>query len=469
MIKTIVSCLLHSAEESPTRIVAIGILTVIAILSIFASERADADTVVFRNPVVRIEEEVYTFKSPDNGSGPLWSYGCTQIVRMGEEVVVSAMETGVDVPPLCNTRWRLLRREQGAWRMIAEADAYRQREPCPVAITSDQDLFLYVNDSLEPPGTYYGPCDPHLIHFQMQESGIARTALRPQWAGKPYYTDHSYRGYAADPARGELLMLNIDAKTGVQHACLLNTNGDTLATGSIEFPIRSCYPQVALVDRAAYVLAIGDIVEPVKEWREYKFEQTQREWDYVFRILYFTWTPDITSQPFAAPIEIANVDASGGHISNQDLWIAPDGAAWLMYTEREVQNELMRDRFFPDKSVINSLHLAVVKNSEIIERRVLMEGSASEAPGHARFHSTPDGQLYVVAYCRGENAGHRLLRLLPESNRLQAIPLPLKRPMSEYCLASVRAGNASAFIIDMLGLSSENTLSYARIDLEPAS
>ncbi len=462
MMRTIVSRLLHSAEELPIRIVAIGIL------SILVSELATADTVVLRNPVVRIEEEVYTLKNPDNGSGPLWSYGCTQIARMGGQVVVSAMETGVDVPPLCNTRWRLLRREQGAWRVIAEADAYRQREPCPVAITSEQDLFLYVNDSLEPPGTHYGPCEPHLIHFRMQESGMERAALRPQWAGKPYYTDHSYRGYAADPARGELLMLNIDAKTGVQHACLLNITGDTLATGSIEFPIRSCYPQVALVDRAAYVLAIGDIVEPVKEWREYKFEQTQRQWDYVFRILYFTWTPDITSQSFAAPIEIANVDATGGHISNQDLWIAPDGAAWIMYTEREVQYPSMRDRFFPGRSVINSLYLAVVKNGAIIERRVLIEGSALEWPGHARFHPTPDGQLYVVAYCSSGNAGNRLLRLLPENDTPQAIPIPLKRPMGSYCLASVRAGNTPSFTIDMLGLGGGNTLSYARIDLEPA-
>ncbi len=440
----------------------------IAVLSTLAATSATADMVGLRTPVVRTEEEVYTFKNPDNGSGPLWSYGCTQIARMGDRVVVSAMETGVDVPPLCNTRWRLLRREQGAWRVIAEADAYRQREPCPVAITSEQDLFLYVNDSLEPPGTRYGPCEPHLIHFRMLPGAMERATLHPQWAGKIHFTDHSYRGYAADPARGELLMLNIDANTGVQHACLLNTSGATLATRSIEFPIRSCYPQVALVNRAAYVLAIGDIVEPIKEWREYKFELTQREWDYVFRILYFTWTPNIAEKPFAAPIEIANVDATGGHISNQDLWIAPDGAAWIMYLEREVQNELLRDRFFPGKSVINSLYLAIVKDGAIIERRVLIEGSALEWPGHARFHPTPDGQLYVVAYCGNGDAGNRLLRLSPQNATPQVIPISLKRPMASYCLASVRAGNMPSFTIDMLGLGGDNTLSYAQIDLEPA-
>lgn len=443
-------------------------ISLFLLLCMTAASATVADTTELWLPVVRAEEDVFAFTNPDNGSGPLWSYGCTQIARMGGRVVVSAQETGEHVPRLCNTRWRLLQREQEQWRVIAEADAYRQREPCPIAMTSDQELFLYVNDSLEPPGKLYGLCNPHLIRFQMQASGMQRTALRPQWTGKPYYTDHSYRGYAADSARKELLMLNIDAKTGVQHACLLSAAGESLTTGSITFPIRSCYPQVALIDRAAYVLAIGDIVEPVEEWRQYKFAQTQREWDYVFRILYFTWTPNLVAQGFAEPLEIANVDTTGGAISNQDLWIAPDGAAWIMYTEREVQSALMRDRFFPDKSIVNSLRLAVVKDGKIIQRRMLIAGTDREEPGYARFHVTPDGQLYAVVYCSGEHAGNRLLRILPARDDLEIAAIPLTRPMGAYCLPTVRAGNTPSYTIDMLGRVTGNTLSYAQIDLTPA-
>ena len=78
---------------------------------------------------VEVYEDVYTFVSPNNGSGPMWSYGCASIVRVGDEVVVSEMETGEDVPLLCNTRWRLLRRGEGGWETLAEAAGYRQREP----------------------------------------------------------------------------------------------------------------------------------------------------------------------------------------------------------------------------------------------------------------------------------------------------------------------------------------------------
>ena len=74
---------------------------------------------------VRVEEDVYDFVSPDNGSGPLWSYGCTVIARSGEDVIVSQMETGEGVPKLCNTRWRLLRREDDGCRQVGVSLAQR--------------------------------------------------------------------------------------------------------------------------------------------------------------------------------------------------------------------------------------------------------------------------------------------------------------------------------------------------------
>ena len=60
------------------------------------------------DPRVVAEEDVYTYTNPNNGSGPMWSYGCSPIARVGDRVFVSQMETGEGVPPLSNTRWRLL-------------------------------------------------------------------------------------------------------------------------------------------------------------------------------------------------------------------------------------------------------------------------------------------------------------------------------------------------------------------------
>ncbi len=409
------------------------------------------------------EDAAYTFVSPNNGSGPLWSHGCTQVARLGGDVYISEMQTGEGVPLLCNTRWRLLHRNESGWRMLAEADGYRQREPCPLAVISDRDLVLNANDSTQPAGTKYGPCEPKLLKFHFTgPEDFTRTVLMPSWIGHPNYTDHSYRGYAADRARGQLLMLNIDAKTSEQHVCLMSNDGVTLGNSSIAFPIRACYPEVALEGGAAYVAAIGDIVEPVKEWREYKFEQTKQTWDYVFRILFFTWSPDVASQGFASPIEIANVDATAGYIGSQDLWISPGGEAYLMYTEQEVQSALLRDKFLPGKSLIPSLRLAVIKDGKVVSRRVLLAGTDAMSPGCARFQVAENGTVYAVMYVSGPDAGNKLMQVYPRVEDAPLIPIPLKTPISAFCLASVRAGNAPSNIIDMHGSTQGNTMGYAQ-------
>ncbi|MBX7259494.1 MAG: hypothetical protein K1Y02_24250 [Candidatus Hydrogenedentes bacterium] len=415
---------------------------------------------------VRCEEDVYTIVSPNNGSGPLWSYGCTPIVRYGDDVFVSQMETGKDVPRLCNTRWILRRRTAEGWPVVAEAEGYRQREPTSLGVLSDGTLLLNVNDSTMPPGTEYGPCNPHLLTFSLSDPAINGQTLAPQWVGTPKFTDHSYRGYSVDSSADQILMMNIDAETSVQNWSWMNAKGETLSKGQITFPIRSCYPQVALMKGAAHVMAIGDIVEPIEEWRNYKFEQTNQKWDYVFRILHYAYTPDIAKQDFAPPIEIANVDKTAGAISNQDMWIAPDASAYLIYTEREVQSTLMRDKFFPDKSILGSLWLAIVKDGQVVSKQNLIPGAPEREVPSARFHETPDGTLYAVLYTTGADAGNKLMRIYPKLDTENLTPIPLKTPFSSFTLASVRAGCKPSNTIDIFGhAKGGETLSYAQVVL----
>ena len=305
---------------------------------------------------VKTEEEVYKFVNPNNGSGPLWDYGSTNIFRSGDDVYVSQMETGEGIPPLSNTRWRLLKRTSDGWKMVAEQDNFIQREPCPMGVMGNA-VFMSINSSTQPPGTKYGNCVPQILRFSFADGQVQQTALTPVWNKDHNYTDHSYRGFSVDEQARKMLLLNIDAKSSEQNACLMTADGETLGGASVSFPIRACYPQVALRGNAVHVMAISDIVEPVDEWKQYKFNQTKATWDYVFRILYYTSTPDVAKTAFSTPIEIANVDKTGGAISNQDLWLSPNGEAFLMYTEREVSSALLRDKFFPGKSLVSSLIL----------------------------------------------------------------------------------------------------------------
>ena len=114
--------------------------------------------------VVEVEESVTTCNPPGNGAGPFWCYGSPLIVRHGDDVFVSAMETGEDVPLLCNTRWRLFSKHGNEnWELAQISEKFNEREPCPLVGFSDGRLFLSVNPSTQPSGTKYGSCDPHLL------------------------------------------------------------------------------------------------------------------------------------------------------------------------------------------------------------------------------------------------------------------------------------------------------------------
>lgn len=460
------------------------------ILSLFASviflgcSKADNGEQSTPTPVsveveVEVEEVAYTYVFPDNQSFPLHDYMSTQIARVGatpetSTVVVSAMETGEDVPLWCNTRWHLLRRDDQGWTSLARPDAFLQRDPCPIAVTASNNLFLYVNNSTEPQGTptgYSTVCVPHLLRFDMNSPTTTGQALMPQWAGENAFSPWGYRGFAADREREELLMLNADWSNNSLRASLLSAQGATLAMGTIIFPIRSLYPEAVLADRAVYVLAVSDILEPIEEWRAYVYEQTGSEANYTFRILYYTWTPNLIQQDFAQPIEIANVEATAGYIRNQDIWVAPDGTAYLMYSDQEVQTALLRDRFFPDKSIQTHLKLAIVKGNRIVERRNLLDGKGFDEPPCARFHITPDGIVYAVIYAPGPNYSvgeNLLLQIFPKVHNPQSIPIPLGMPLQSFLIASARAGNAPSFTIDFLGQDNpwwSETMYYAKVDL----
>jgi hypothetical protein len=70
-----------------------------------------------------------------------------------------------------------------------------------------------------------------------------------------------------------------------------------------------------------YFCGVSDIVEPYPEWRAFKKELTGQGWDYDFRRLFYTWTPDITRARFRPWVEIASRDKTGG-------WLFPADHGW---------------------------------------------------------------------------------------------------------------------------------------------
>ncbi len=425
-------------------------------------------------PATEVEEVVATCKPPGNGAGPLWCYGAPLLVRQGDLVFAGAMETGAGVPPLCNTRWRLYRRDAEGWDLVRHAADFREREPCPLASPGPGRLLLSVNPSTEPPGTKYGRCDPHLLLVDTLHPDREPSVLRPTWAGMLRFTDHSYRGLAADPARGDVLAMNIDAVTSAQHWSYFPGDGSPARSGEVRFPIRACYPQVALRDLAAHVLAIGDIVEPNEAWRAHKKETTGSAWDYVFGRLFYAHSPDIGRERFAPPIEVDSVEATGGHIRNLDLWLDPRGIAHILYLKTNLSG-VLRDRFFPGRKIVTTLEHAEVERGQVIRRTTLSargEGEA-ETPSFARFHATADGTLLVVSTVGGSKPDgsafleNRLIRVSPRRETDTHVRLDLDEPFTTFFTATERGGSPASDVLDLFGTGEDpTTLRYARIRLQ---
>jgi hypothetical protein len=346
-------------------------------------------------------------------------------------------------------------------------------------------VFLSANATLatqaEPNG---GPSRPEVLEFSVANPTGEPTRLAPLWQGTPRFSEHSYRSFAADAENGEFILLqNID----YTHAewAFRDHDGKWRAQGQIQWPwgaeydkpqpIRVCYPNVALKNRAVHFFGVSDIVEPYQAWREFKKQITGNEWDYDFRRLFYTWTTDVTTEPFHEWIEITSRDKTCGWVWPSDLWVAPDKAVHLLWTERAI-DERLREKFFPEAKQSQLLNYAVLRDGKVANRRALVEsreGQPSLIASAGRFQVAPRNRLFVSFYVSGiADSGqrvseNRILEILDDGSATSVVRVPLTKPFTSYFTATVRAGSPAAATLEMLGQreGAPMTISYARVRL----
>lgn len=452
---------------------------------LLAQEKTQLPVQTRPQPVVEVEEDVYTFEPVDNGAGPLWCSGSTCLVRIGEQVFASGFETLKDAKPLNNCRWMLYQREANGWKLVRADATDRTREPSPLAGFFDGRLLLSINPALVTNReAYSGPAQPGVLQFSTRDPERPPEAILPQWKGQPAFTEHSYRSFAADgPGREFILFQNI----GYTHAewAFRNQAGQWF-NGQLHWPegreypeaqpVRVCYPNVLLQNRAVYFCGVSDITEPYPEWRAFKKELTGQEWDYDFRRLFFTWCPDIIIGKFTDWIEVASRDSTCGWIMPGDLWVAPDGTVHIVWMERAL-DERLRARFFPKAKQSHSIGYATVREGKLTGRRVLLiaeEGGTKEIPSAPRLQATPDHRLYLIYYVQGMAADgrrvseNRLLEILSDGKTGPAVKINFQKPFTSYFTATTRAGSPLSDALELLGRreGSPNIISYARVRLK---
>jgi len=416
----------------------------------------------------------------------MWCHGSTCLVRVGDDVFASGLETLAEAKPLNNCRWTLWQRRTDGWTKVLVDPEGRTREPCPLVVYEPGPLFLSANPTLVPdPTVYGGPARPEILQFSLKFPDRMEETLLPKWQGQPKFTEHSYRSFAADGVHRELILFQNIGYTHTEWA-FNDRNGNWHARGQLTWPwgadyakpepIRVCYPNVALTKRAVHFCGVSDIIEPSPEWREFKQKLTGRKWDYDFRRLFYTWTPDITKSEFRPWLEIASREATCGWVSPGDLWVGPDGSVHILWTERAL-DERLREKFFPKEQQRYALEYAVVRAGKVVRRQTLLaarEGGARERPGRGRFHVTPEGRLLVFFYVSGtDGEGHRVsenrvLQIQADGTVGPAVKVPLDKPFTDFFTATVRAGSAPSRYLDLLGPREGvgRTMSYARIQLE---
>ena len=435
-------------------------------------------------PTVEIEEDVYRYEPANNGAGPMWCHGSTCLVRIGEDLFASGLETLRGAKPLNNCRWMLFQRTADGWKKVYVDESGRTREPSPLAGFAGGPLFVSANPTLDP-NAESGPARPEILQFAIDTPDRPVRTLSPVWSGQPRFTEHSYRSFAADGPNRELILFQ---NVGYTHAewSFLDRNGRWSAQGQLKWPwgaeydkpqpIRVCYPNVAIRDRAVHFCGVSDIKEPNETWRAFKKQLTGRDWDYDFRRLFYTWTDDVTTKAFHPWVEIASREKTCGWIQPGDLWVAPDGNVHVVWTERAL-DERLREKFFPDAKQSQSLNYAVVRAGTVLSRRTLLkaeEGQSNERPGRGRFHITADHRLFVFFYVSGsDSAGrgiseNRLLEIRRDGTPGLAVRVPLETPFTNFLTATVRAGSPPGSTLELLGnrQGAGSTISFARIRVE---
>lgn len=416
----------------------------------------------------------------DNGAGPLWNRASSIIARIGEDVVISLPVLNPGMTNLSRVSPALyVKRGDAQFVRMYHDPAHFTREPMPIMVTPGGELVMTVNPMLGQPrydGPRQGdPSRPEILIFCPKNGYQSPVRQVSRWSEDFTFIEHSYRGSAIDRETGEMILVNqfVENDQGKFAWTYRDTEGNYPSSGRLTFPVRTCYAPISIRNRQVHIVGVSDIHEPNVDWKNYKFQHTQREWDYDFRMLLYKICDDIALGRFTETICIASRDETCGYVFPQDIYADDNGVCHVLYTTRRIWHPFMRDRFFPHVEFESTLEYAAVKNGSVIHRALLdrdaeaADGKFIETEYCASFQELTDGSM-VILYSKWNSPGHTQR---PDGyyraglNSLgDAVPVKLSIPPSMFCLAGRRSGNRPRDAADVFILAGEDAY-YASVPM----
>jgi len=437
--------------------------------------------------VTVIREDVIDPAVPlfSNGAGTSWNFGSPMIVRQGRDVWFSLSRPVQGVPPYANTVWQIYRRHEDGWNVILESPRPMDREPCPLVRLNAYTLAVFINPKVsfrsfrvENEAILWNS-HPHLLAFPSAMENPDTFVLDPVFSGDPVQREHTYRGIAVNPSNSEVLVFVQDPDSELYHPSYLDPEGVWHGLPAFTFPIRGLYASLFIRDREAHIVAVSDIMEPVPEWREAKYEVLQRRHDYAFRHIYYARSPDVLNEGFGEQLVIDSVADRPGIMRNLDLLIDPSGTAHILYLKKRFQYGFLRDQFFPDDSLGVSIGYAQVRDGKVVARHDLIEGNmeleGSDAPDRleptwGRLHQLQDGRLIaIISVDESDGRAMRILELDQNGRPDGSIEIPLQQPMGAvFFTNTIRGGSMPSNTIDLLEMTwgkDHHEIRYAEVEI----
>jgi len=319
----------------------------------------------------------------------------------------------------------------------------------------------------------YVDCVPTVYLFDISGEPKRIGTVPLTWDDPNYrMTDHSYRSHAVDPENGNMLFTNQYVNETGGHHCfsVVDRNFKPLRQGKLEFAERSCYQNIAMKGNEAYVFAVRDIHEPIKEWEQYKLEKTGNTWDYDFRAIYLNYSPDIVKEDFHPSVTVCHRDDTCGWTTNADCCYDKNGDMLLLVSAQNIHFEFMRDKFFPNEPMETVLELYRFSRGELKEKVIIdrnTEENGITVSYNGFFHTAANGDVYLI-WSKSTNDTSAPIgngSYISNVADLEQPPVRLMDATGDLFGNKTRLGAPAGDTVDLYWPKGSEVIMYARYDL----